>query len=162
MPSKDTSLASRCAGTLRVNCEERSGSCRCAASCMPVSLQCIHGTCATCRWEKSSAEAGLMQASAAATAAAMTECMQLTRPGVQEHQLAAVFGEHQLANLPFACLQLQCWCNLQPPLWHVRYTLLHSQQQVMRDRLGHSDKVERKAKRIDKKKCRISIGLCLE
>ncbi|KAL3157592.1 hypothetical protein ABBQ32_012043 [Trebouxia sp. C0010 RCD-2024] len=43
------------------------------------------------RWEKSSAEAGLMQASASATAAAMTECMQLTRPGVQEHQLAAVF-----------------------------------------------------------------------
>lgn len=47
----------------------------------------------TRRWEKSSAEAGLMQASAAATAAAMTECMQLTRPGIQEHQLAAVFGE---------------------------------------------------------------------
>lgn len=121
MPSKDISLAlwmqyaSRGAGILRVCYEERPCSCRCAASCLPVWLQCIHGTCVTCRWEKSSAEAGLMQASASATAAAMTECMQLTRPGVQEHQLAAVFGEHQLANLPFACLQLRCWCNWQQP-----------------------------------------------
>lgn len=43
------------------------------------------------RWEKSDAEIKLMQASASATAAAMKECMQLSRPGVQEHQLAALF-----------------------------------------------------------------------
>ena len=49
--------------------------------------------CVMRRWEKSGAEAELMQASASATATAMTECMQLTRPGVQEHQLAALFGE---------------------------------------------------------------------
>lgn len=43
------------------------------------------------RWEKSDAEVDLMQASASATAAAMKECIQLSRPGIQEAQLAAVF-----------------------------------------------------------------------
>ena len=76
----------------------------CAAHCVPLMLHCIPKVDAChCRWEKSGAEAELMQASASATAAAMTECMQLTRPGVQEHQLAAVFGELlcllQLANV---------------------------------------------------------------
>ncbi len=36
-----------------------------------------------------------MQASASATAAAMKECIQLSRPGVHEAQLAAVFGKAQ-------------------------------------------------------------------
>ena len=36
-----------------------------------------------------------MQASASATAAAMKECIKLSRPGMQEAQLAAVFGEAQ-------------------------------------------------------------------
>ena len=57
-----------------------------------------------------------MQASASATAAAMTECMQLTRPGVQEHQLAAVFGEcptHAEQLAAAAVPQLQA-----PPLCH--------------------------------------------
>ena len=49
----------------------------------------------TCRWEKSAAEVDLMQASASATAAAMKECIQLSRPSVQEAQLAAVFGKAQ-------------------------------------------------------------------
>ncbi len=53
------------------------------------------------RWEKSDAEIGLMQASAKATAAAMKECIQLSRPGVQEDQLAAVFGKAQVAHQPF-------------------------------------------------------------
>jgi len=47
------------------------------------------------RWEKSDAEVDLMQASASATAAAMKECIQLSRPGIQEAQLAAVFGKAQ-------------------------------------------------------------------
>ncbi len=51
-----------------------------------------------------------MQASASATAAAMKECIQLSRPGVQEAQLAAVFGKaleqsnHALASECVMCL----------------------------------------------------------
>lgn len=43
------------------------------------------------RWAKSAAEVDLMQASASATAAAMRECMQMSHPGVIEHQLATTF-----------------------------------------------------------------------
>ena len=46
-----------------------------------------------CRWAKSDAEIDLMQASASTAAAAMRECMQLSHPGVIEHQLAATFGK---------------------------------------------------------------------
>ncbi len=60
--------------------------------CTKVVLEAFQSTC---RWEKSAAEVDLMQASASATAAAMKECIKLSRPGMQEAQLAAVFGEAQ-------------------------------------------------------------------
>ena len=44
-----------------------------------------------CRWRKSPAELALMRRSAQLAAAAMTQCMQQSRPGVHEHQLAATF-----------------------------------------------------------------------
>ena len=50
----------------------------------------------SCRWAKSAAEVDLMQASASATAAAMRECMQMSHPGVIEHQLATIFGNAHL------------------------------------------------------------------
>jgi len=46
------------------------------------------------RWRKSAAELALMRQSAKLAAAAMTECMQMSQPGVHEHQLAAAF-EHR-------------------------------------------------------------------
>lgn len=54
-----------------------------------------------------------MQASASATAAAMTECMQLTRPGVQEYQLAALFGEphyHHFCHHHYHCISITALC----------------------------------------------------
>lgn len=44
-----------------------------------------------CRWRKSPAELALMRRSAQLAAAAMTRCMQQSRPGVHEHQLASTF-----------------------------------------------------------------------
>lgn len=46
------------------------------------------------RWRKSAGELALMRHSAQLAAAAMTECIQMSHPGVQEHQLAATF-EHR-------------------------------------------------------------------
>lgn len=44
------------------------------------------------RWQKSAAELALMRRSAAIAAASIKLCMQRTRPGVFEFQLAATFG----------------------------------------------------------------------
>ncbi|KAL4459002.1 hypothetical protein ABPG75_013867 [Micractinium tetrahymenae] len=46
------------------------------------------------RWRKSPAELALMRQSAQLAAAAMRECIQMSHPGVHEHQLAAAF-EHR-------------------------------------------------------------------
>ena len=57
----------------------------------------MHDKLQSCRWVKSDAELGLMQASASAAAAALKECVTLTQPGVQEYQLAATFGKPPVA-----------------------------------------------------------------
>ncbi len=44
------------------------------------------------RWQKSAAELDLMRQSASLAANSLARCMQLTRPGVDEHFLGATFG----------------------------------------------------------------------
>ena len=66
----------------------------------------MHPLPCLCRWVKSDAELGLMQASASSAAAALRECMALTRPGVPEHHLAAVFGERTLPLAGCQCPRL--------------------------------------------------------
>lgn len=47
------------------------------------------------RWQKSAAELDLMRQSASLAANSLARCMQLTRPGVDEHFLGATFGAGQ-------------------------------------------------------------------
>ena len=58
------------------------------------------------RWVKSLAELALMRKSAAASAAAMARCIQLTRPGVSEAFIAATFGARGLRHGP---MRRWCW-----------------------------------------------------
>jgi Xaa-Pro aminopeptidase len=65
------------------------------------------------RWVKSPAELALLRRSAAASAAAMARCIQLTRPGVSEAFIAATFGAHGAATwadvpLVLACQRARC------------------------------------------------------
>jgi len=54
-------------------------------------VQSLHHMIHRLRWVKSPAELELMRRSAGAAAAAMTECMKTSKPGVKEHDLAALF-----------------------------------------------------------------------
>jgi len=45
-----------------------------------------------CRWRKSASELSLMRQSSALAADAIYKCMQESKPGISEHQLAARFG----------------------------------------------------------------------
>lgn len=55
-----------------------------------------------CRWRKSASELSLMRQSSALAADAIYKCMQESKPGVSEHQLAARFGA------PFCALRASC------------------------------------------------------
>ena len=55
------------------------------------------------RWRKSAAELELMRQSAESAAEGITQCMQLSQPGVQEHRLAATFGEASQNELEKPC-----------------------------------------------------------
>lgn len=61
------------------------------------------------RLTKSPAEAALMRRSAQVAAHAMRRCMEATRPGVTEYQLAATFGELR-GSLCLLQLSRAYWC----------------------------------------------------
>lgn len=65
-----------------------------------------------CRWRKSAAEVELMRQSASLAAQSLARCMQLTKPGVEEHFLGATFGARSFASsqaLP-QTVNLLCYC----------------------------------------------------
>lgn len=63
---------------------------------------------AAARWRKSAAELELMRASASLAARALSRCMQLSRPGVEEHFLGATFGAALLLRHQTSPNQVSC------------------------------------------------------